>query len=83
MLEVLNEPIEVLILISEGCMRPLRFRWRGNTIRIRKVTGAWSRLEGVGRVQYFSVLAENSDYYELAYEEGEFRWRLCRAWMEG
>jgi len=47
------------------------------------VTGEWTRQEGVGRVHYFSVLAENSDYFELAYDVDQSSWRLCRVWLEG
>ena len=83
MLEVLNQPVEVLSWFAEGRVRPLRFRWRGKVVRVRRVTGEWSRQEGVGRVLYFSVLAENSDYFELAYDLDRSSWRICRIWLEG
>ena len=83
MLEVINYPIDVLGFFSEGKIRPLRFRWRGGVVRVRRVTGEWIRREGVGRVHYFSLLAENSDYFELAYDIAQNRWRICRVWIEG
>jgi hypothetical protein len=83
MLELLNQPVEVLSYFTEGRVQPLRFRWRGRVVRIRRVTGEWTRQEGVGRVHYFSVLAENSDYFELAYDLDQASWRLCRVWVEG
>jgi hypothetical protein len=83
MLELLNQPIEVLSLFAEGRVRPLRFRWRNRVVKVRRLTGEWVRQEGIGRVQYFSVLAENDDYFELAYDVDQGSWRLCRVWMEG
>lgn len=83
MLEAVNHPIEVLSLFRDGRIRPLRFRWRGRVYKVQRVSGEWVRQEGVGRVHYFSVLAENRDCFELAYEVGHSRWRICRVWMEG
>lgn len=83
MLEAVNHPVEVLSLFTDGRLRPLRFRWRGRVFKIRRVSGEWSRREGVGKVHYFSVLAENQDYFELAYDVGQCQWRICRVWMEG
>lgn len=81
--ELLNQPIDVLSLFTDGRIKPLRFRWRGRIIRVLRITGEWSRQEGVGRVHYFSVVAENSDYFELAYDLDRGLWRICRIWLEG
>ncbi len=83
MLELLNQPIEVLSYFSGGRVKPLRFRWRGRVVRIRRVTGEWARQEGGGRVHYFSVVADGADYFELAYDVEQASWRLCRVWLEG
>ena len=83
MLELVNQPIEVLTVFAEGKLRPLRFKWRNRVVRVRQVTGEWAREEGIGPVRYFAVLAETSDYFELAYDVGRSRWRLCRVWLEG
>ena len=83
MLEALNQPVEVLSLFSEGKVKPLRFRWRGRVVRVRRVTGEWVRQEGIGRVHYFSLLSEGSDYFELAYDVDQSHWRICRVWLEG
>jgi len=52
-------------------------------VKVRRVTGEWVRQEGVGRVHYFSVLSESSDYFELAYDLDQSSWRICRIWLEG
>jgi hypothetical protein len=82
-LESLNQPIEVLSVFAEGRLRPLRFKWRNQVVRVSRVTGEWDRQEGIGLVRYFAVLAENSDYFELAYDVQQTRWRICRVWLEG
>jgi hypothetical protein len=83
MLEVINHPVDVLGLFSDGRIRPLRFRWRRRVVRVRRITGEWTRREGVGTVRYFSVLADNGDYFELALEVAQHQWRVCRVWLEG
>ena len=83
MLEAVDRPIEVLSLFRDGRIQPLRFRWNGKVFRVRRVSGEWERLEGVGAVRYFSVLVEDRDYFELAYEVFQHRWRICRVWVEG
>ena len=43
MFETLNDPVDVLTAFTGGKLEPLRFRWRGRVVRIRKITGRWSR----------------------------------------
>ena len=83
MLEALNQPIDVITVFAEGKLRPLRFKWRNRVVKVSKVTGEWLRDEGIGPVRYYAVLADNSDYFELAYDIEKTRWRLCRVWMDG
>ena len=70
MFESLNDPVDVLTAYVEGGMQPLRFRWRGRTIRVRKVTGRWNRREGQGT-------------YELCFDPRGPKWILSRAWIGG
>ena len=64
MFETLNDPVDVLTAFTDGKLEPLRFRWRGSVIRIRKVTGRWSRREGQALLRYFSVEGPASDTME-------------------
>ena len=80
MFETLNDPVDVLTAFTDGKLEPLRFRWRGSVIRIRKVTGRWSRREGQALLRYFSVEGPASDTYELCYDPRGPRWILSRAW---
>jgi len=83
MFETLNDPVDVLTAFTDGKLEPLRFRWRGSVIRIRKVTGRWSRREGQALLRYFSVEGPESDTYELCYDPRGPRWVLNRAWTSG
>ena len=80
MFESLNDPVDVLTAFAEGSLNPLRFRWQGRVIRIRKVTGRWSRREGQSMLRYFAVEGESGDSYELCYDPRGPRWVLSRAW---
>ena len=80
MLESLNDPVDVLTAFVGGRFEPLRFRWRGKVIRVRNVTGRWSRREGQSVLRYFSVEGPGSDTYELCYDPRGPRWSLRRAW---
>jgi hypothetical protein len=83
MIESIEEPIEVLGLFRGGGLQPLRFRWKNRVIQVRKVTGDWSVNDGRDRIYYFSVLGDNSDYYELSYHTRKLAWQLSRVWLAG
>lgn len=80
MFETLNQPVDVLTAFLDGRVRPLRFRWKGRVIRVRKVTGEWSRREGSNRLTYFSVEGPGAETYELCYDPRDLSWILCKAW---
>ena len=83
MLESLDDPIDVLTAFTGGTLEPLRFRWRGEVVRVRRVTGRWSRREGQTLLRYFVVEGGRSDSYELCYDPRGPRWILSRAWTGG
>ena len=78
--ESLRDPVDVLTAFVDGRMRPLRFRWNGRVIRIRQVTGEWTRREGSTVLRYFSVESSASDSFELCYDPRRPCWILSRAW---
>jgi len=83
MFESLNDPVDVLTAYVEGGMQPLRFRWRGRTIRVRKLTGRWNRREGQTLLQYFALEGEGQGTYELCFDPRGPKWILSRAWIGG
>jgi hypothetical protein len=82
MFESLNDPVDVLGAFVEGKMRPLRFRWHGRVIRVRRVSGEWVRREGQTLLRYYAVEGVGRDSYELCYDPRGPRWILARAWKE-
>ncbi|TMQ52104.1 MAG: hypothetical protein E6K73_03870 [Candidatus Eisenbacteria bacterium] len=82
MFESINDPVDMLTSFVDGKVEPLRFRWRGRVIRVRKITGRWSRRDGQSLLRYFSVEGSGSGTYELCYDPRVPRWILSRAWTE-
>jgi hypothetical protein len=80
MFETLNDPVDVLTAFVDGRVRPLRFRWQGRVVRVRRVTGEWTRREGNALMKYFAVEAGGAETYELCYDPRGPRWLLSRAW---
>ena len=78
--ESLSDPIDVIGAFVEGGVQPLRFRWQGRVVRVRKVTGQWSRREGQTVLRYFAVESPTGESYELCYDPRGPRWILSRAW---
>ncbi len=81
--EEIFEPIEVITFFENGHVRPLRFKWKGNVYRIRRVNGTWSTRDGDRYQVYFSVNAEGPDCFELVFNAGDFKWQLARVALEG
>ena len=80
MFESLSDPVDVITAFVEGGIQPLRFRWQGRVVRVRKVTGQWSRREGQTVLRYFAVESAGGESYELCYDPRGPRWILARAW---
>jgi hypothetical protein len=80
MFETLNDPVDVLTAFVDGRVRPLRFRWQGRVVRVRRVTGEWTRREGASLMKYYAVEGTGAETYELCYDPRGPRWLLSRAW---
>ena len=80
MFESLSDPIDVLTAFVEGRIRPLRFRWHGRVIRLRSITGEWTRREGQTVLRHYSVEGTRGESFELSYDPRAARWTLTRAW---
>ena len=80
MFESLSDPVGVLTAFVDGSMRPIRFRWQGRIVRVRKVTGQWNRREGQAVLRHFAVQGAKDDSYELVFDPRVAKWTLSRAW---
>ena len=83
MFESLHDPVDVLTSFVEGRMRPLRFRWQGRVVRVRSVTGEWTRREGQTVLRHYSLDGTSGESYELCYDPRGPKWILTRAWTAG
>ena len=82
MFESLDDPVDVLAAFVDGSLRPLRFRWQGRVVLVRKVTGQWNRREGQSILRHFAVQGARDESFELCYDGRGPRWTLRRAWTE-
>jgi hypothetical protein len=81
--ESLNDPVDVLTVFVDGKVKPLRFRWQGRVIRVRKVSGEWTRREGQALLRYYAVEGAPAGTYELCFDSRGPGWILSRAWPAG
>jgi hypothetical protein len=80
MFESLNDPVDVITAFVDGNVQPLRFRWQGRVVKVKRVTGQWNRREGQSLLRYFAIETAGADTYELCYDPRALRWMLSRAW---
>jgi hypothetical protein len=78
--ESLDDPVDVLTVFEDGALRPLRFRWQGRVVRVRRVSGSWTRREGPALLRYYAVDGSPAGTYELCFDPRGPAWRLTRAW---
>ena len=82
MYQDLDDPIEVIAMFADHQLRPLRFKWRGNVHRITRVTGSWKKPEGESIVRFFAVVDEQTNVFQLTYNERLTDWILSKVWVE-
>jgi hypothetical protein len=82
MYQDIEETIDVIALFENGVIKPIRFRWNGRAIRIKRVTGVWQEDVGQTKIRYFAVLDNASNFFQLAYDERNTRWALNKIWVE-
>jgi nucleotidyltransferase/DNA polymerase involved in DNA repair len=78
----INQPIEVMAVFEKGRMLPVRFRWNGRVVRIVHVTARWRTNEGRFRKKHYSVIDQNSEFFQLTYKERTSEWFLNKIWVE-
>ena len=81
--ESLSDPVDVLTVFADGKLKPLRFRWQGRVVRVRKVSGEWTRREGQALLRYYAVEGSPAGNYELCFDPRGPAWILSRAWPAG
>ena len=82
MYQDIEEPVDVIAVFENGVMKPLRFRWNGRAIKIKRITGSWKSDMGQTKIRYFAVLDGASNFFQLAYDERNTMWVLNKIWVE-
>ncbi len=81
--EDINEAIEVISHFSAGKLKPLRFKWKERVYKVSKINGVWVNKEGYHKKHHYSVIADNSDYFELNFDTDDFIWKIGRVYLDG
>jgi hypothetical protein len=74
-IEKIGEPIRVLAAFSGGAIEPVRFKWRGRTLKIDAVNGRWIDRQGAAYSLHYSVQSGDETYC-LHYSSREIQWWL-------
>ena len=80
--EIVNEVIQVITFFDEKRMRPLRFRWRERTYRVKAVHSAWDDVVGRHREYHFYVATKESGSFELIYNTDGLLWKIGRVCVD-
>ncbi len=78
----LDQPVDVIAVFEKGVLKPARFRWRGKTHKIARVTGQWKSQSGTDWVRHFAVVDTEDNVCELAYDERLTAWVISKVWVE-
>lgn len=85
MVEVIEEPIDVVASFRRGLMRPALFTWQKRRYNVRAITLAWKENDGQFRRYYFAVVpagpdGDMRDLYELVFSTRDLTWRLLKVY---
>ena len=78
-----HQPIEMIAWFTGAKLRPLRFRWKGEVYRVRRVNGSWINESGRVRNVYYSVQSDQPDTYELCFNSRDLQWMITRIGVDG
>jgi len=81
MLELINEPIEVIATFAEGKLAPAKFLWQGKEFLIKKINLAYSSWQGRTKFYYFAV-TDNNNYFKLQFNADTLGWTLLESYAE-
>ena len=77
------ETVEVITLFKGGKIKPLRFKWNGRIYKINQIHGHWTSPQGYNKQYHFSLITDNSDYFEIIFDTSNFEWQIARVCLEG
>jgi len=82
MYQDIEETVDVIAIFEAGRMQPIKFRWKGRSIKVKQITGVWKSDVGAHKIRYYAVLDNASNFFQLAYDEKNTSWMLNKIWVE-
>ena len=82
MLEVINEPISILVSFNQNKVLPLLFQWRGKKYKIEKLNLVHKKRDGTDTIYYFNV-TDKTNYFKLSFSTKNLNWRIEELYWEG
>lgn len=76
MVRVIGEPVAVMSRFRSGQFEPVRVKWRSHTIKVREVTGRWSRHDGQYNIYHFALVGEGDAFYEMSFHTRDMMWYM-------
>ena len=74
--------MDVIAVFEKGTLKPIRFRWKGQTYKIARVTGRWKAPKGEAWLRYYAVVDSNDNVFQLVYDERHTGWMISKVWVE-
>lgn len=71
----IHEPVAVVVIFSNGSIRPRYFLWNGKKIAIDSVSFMWRTMVGATNLLHFTVVAQRT-LYELVFDTKALMWKL-------
>ena len=82
MLEVINEPISILVNFGNNKVVPLFFKWRNKRYKIENLNLVHKKRDGDSMIYYFNV-SDKANYFKLSFATKDLSWRIDELYFEG
>jgi len=81
--EEIDDPIAVIAFFEAGKLHPLRFKWRDEVYKIKRINNFWCVNQKGARHHHFSAMSNTTDCFEIVFNSTDFNWKLARVYLEG
>lgn len=82
MIEVINEPISILVNFGNNKVLPLFFQWRNKKYKVEKLNLVHKKRDGADTIYYFNV-TDKTNYFKLSFSTKNLGWRIEELYFEG
>ena len=82
MLELINEPVDVVVSFAQNRVAPRRMRWNRRDYDIKTINLVHTAHEGAKKIFYFSV-SDLTNYFKLRLDTENLEWRLVELYSDG